>query len=157
MGNLTNGKIGVIRWSWENGRIFQIPALFMLGMLAARKGLFTQSLFWRRALVMAVVLFIPFYVLKTWPELLGVALAGVLFAARANEFNQLRGAVDDRHVDLLWLWSGHVPVHRCQFCLGDRRRAGAGAAAVQRVVAGPPLAGTAGNPVAQADLARQSC
>jgi uncharacterized protein len=22
-GNLTNGKIGVIRWSWENGRIFR--------------------------------------------------------------------------------------------------------------------------------------
>jgi uncharacterized protein len=74
-GNLTNGKIGVIRWSWENGRIFQIPALFMLGMLAGRKGLFSDPLFWRRALFIAVVLFIPFYVLKTWPELLRVGEA----------------------------------------------------------------------------------
>lgn len=74
-GNLTNGKVGVIRWSWENGRIFQIPALFMLGMLAGRKGLFSDPLFWRRALLIAVVLFIPFYVLKTWPELLGVGEA----------------------------------------------------------------------------------
>jgi uncharacterized protein len=74
-GNLTNGKIGVIRWSWENGRLFQIPALFMLGMLAGRLGLFTQPLFWRRALMLSVLLFIPFYVLKTWPELLGVGEA----------------------------------------------------------------------------------
>ncbi|MYN42023.1 DUF418 domain-containing protein [Duganella sp. FT109W] len=74
-GNLTNGKIGVIRWSWENGRIFQIPALFMLGMLAGRKGLFSDPIFWRRAMVIAIVLFIPFYVLKTWPEFWGVGEA----------------------------------------------------------------------------------
>jgi uncharacterized protein len=47
----------------------------MLGMLAGRKGLFSDPLFWRRALLIAVVLFIPFYVLKTWPELLGVGEA----------------------------------------------------------------------------------
>jgi uncharacterized protein len=74
-GNLTNGKIGVIRWSWENGRLFQIPALFMLGMLAGRLALFTKPLFWRRALMLSVLLFIPFYALKTWPELLGVGEA----------------------------------------------------------------------------------
>ncbi|SEO58061.1 uncharacterized protein SAMN05428959_11082 [Duganella sp. CF517] len=71
-GNLTNGKVGVIRWSWENGRIFQIPALFMLGMLAGRKGVFKTSpenkQFWLRALMIAVVAFIPFYLLKTYPE-----------------------------------------------------------------------------------------
>src|SRR5205823_1443680 len=32
-GNLTNGKRAVVLWSWENGRILQIPALFMFGML----------------------------------------------------------------------------------------------------------------------------
>jgi uncharacterized protein len=74
-GNLTNGKIGVIRWSWENGRIFQIPALFMLGMLAGRKGLFKDQAFWRRALVVAVLAFIPFYTLKTWPEIMGLGEA----------------------------------------------------------------------------------
>jgi uncharacterized protein len=71
-GNLTNGKIGVIRWSWENGRIFQIPALFMIGMLAGRKSLFQASeqnkKFWPRTLMVAVLLFIPLYLLKTYPE-----------------------------------------------------------------------------------------
>ena len=71
-GNLTNGKVGVIRWSWENGRVFQIPALFMLGMLAGRKGVFKMSpenrRFWLRTLVMAIVAFIPFYLLKSYPE-----------------------------------------------------------------------------------------
>ena len=74
-GNLTNGKIGVIRWSWENGRIFQIPALFMLGMLAGRKSLFKDQTFWRRALVVAGLAFIPFYTLKTWPEIMGLGEA----------------------------------------------------------------------------------
>lgn len=67
-GNLTNGKIGVILWSWENGRLFQIPALFMLGMLAGRIGLFNDALFWRKALPVAALIFIPLYALKTWPE-----------------------------------------------------------------------------------------
>ena len=72
LGNLTNGKIGVIRWSWENGRIFQIPGLFMLGMLAGRKGMFQMSaenkLRWSRVLTTAVLVFIPLYLLKTYPE-----------------------------------------------------------------------------------------
>ena len=71
-GNLTNGKVGVIRWSWENGRIFQIPALFMLGMVAGRKGVFKLSpenkRFWVRTLFIAVLAFIPFYLLKSYPE-----------------------------------------------------------------------------------------
>jgi uncharacterized protein len=76
-GNLTNGKIGVIRWSWENGRIFQIPALFMLGMLAGRKGVFKEGngAFWRRTLLIAVVAFIPLYLLKTFPQTWGVGPA----------------------------------------------------------------------------------
>lgn len=71
-GNLSNGKIGAVRWSWENGRIFQIPALFMLGMLAGRKGMFQLSdenkLRWGRVLMIAVLAFIPLYLLKTYPE-----------------------------------------------------------------------------------------
>jgi uncharacterized protein len=78
-GNLSNGKIGVIRWSWENGRIFQIPALFMLGMLAGRKGMFQMSeenkRRWIRVLMIAVLAFIPFYLLKTYPESWGVGEA----------------------------------------------------------------------------------
>ncbi|WEF35538.1 DUF418 domain-containing protein [Pseudoduganella chitinolytica] len=68
LGNLTNGKEGVLRWSWENGRLFQIPALFMLGMLAARQGRFALShanrVFWRRALLLAVLAFVPLYLVN---------------------------------------------------------------------------------------------
>jgi uncharacterized protein len=78
-GNLTNGKIGVIRWSWENGRIFQIPALFMLGMLAGRKGMFQVSpenkQRWGRILMIAALTFIPLYLLKTYPESWGMGEA----------------------------------------------------------------------------------
>jgi len=78
-GNLTNGKIGVIRWSWENGRIFQIPALFMIGMLAGRKGMFQNAPAnkrrWAGVLLVAVLIFIPLYLLKTYPESWGVGEA----------------------------------------------------------------------------------
>ena len=78
-GNLSNGKIGVIRWSWENGRIFQIPALFMLGMLAGRKGMFQISpenkRRWSRVLMVAVLSFIPLYLLKSYPESWGIGEA----------------------------------------------------------------------------------
>ncbi|MET0319301.1 MAG: DUF418 domain-containing protein [Duganella sp.] len=71
-GNLTNGKTGVILWSWENGRIFQIPALFMLGMLAGRQGLFQineqNQRWWLRSLAIAALAFIPLYLLKTYPD-----------------------------------------------------------------------------------------
>ena len=67
LGNLTNGKVAALRWSWENGRLFQMLALFMFGMLAGRMGVFAVSAanarFWRRVLAAAVVLFIPLYAL----------------------------------------------------------------------------------------------
>jgi len=43
-GNLSNGRIAVMEWSWENGRVFQTLSLFMLGMLAGRKSLFKTTL-----------------------------------------------------------------------------------------------------------------
>jgi len=67
-GNLTNGKTGVIRWSFENGRLFQIPALFMVGMVAARRELFAVSdasrRFWRRVLPLAVAAFVALYLVR---------------------------------------------------------------------------------------------
>ncbi len=74
VGNLTNGKIGVIYWSWEAGRVFQTISLFMLGMLAGRKKLFAASednnRFWLRTLIVAAIAFVPLFMLKnglpTW-------------------------------------------------------------------------------------------
>lgn len=64
-GNLVNGKTASILWSWENGRLFQIPALFMLGMLACRARLFAEDAAalarWRKIAVAALVLFIPLF------------------------------------------------------------------------------------------------
>ncbi|MDD5183862.1 MAG: DUF418 domain-containing protein [Paludibacter sp.] len=68
IGNLTNGKMGVIIWSWEVGRVFQTLSLFLLGMLAGRKSLFVVSTenkkFWMKTLVVATVLFIPLFIFQ---------------------------------------------------------------------------------------------
>jgi uncharacterized protein len=68
IGNLTNGKMAVAIWSWENGRIFQNISLFMLGMLAGRKQLFLVSAeskrFWIRTLIIAAISFIILYIIS---------------------------------------------------------------------------------------------
>ena len=65
VGNLTNGKQGVLLWSWEMGRLLQIPALFMFGMLAGRAGLFALSdanrRNWRRVFLGAALALAPLY------------------------------------------------------------------------------------------------
>lgn len=68
-GNLTNGKAAVIYWIWENGRVLQTASLFMFGMLAGRKKLFTYSIeskqFWIKTLAFAFVSFIPLLIVKS--------------------------------------------------------------------------------------------
>jgi uncharacterized protein len=68
IGNLTNGKTAVLLWSWEAGRFFQTISIFMLGMLAGRKGLFSSSIinyrFWIRTLIIAAVAFVPLFIVK---------------------------------------------------------------------------------------------
>jgi uncharacterized protein len=68
-GNFTNGRMAALLWSWENGRMFQMPALFMLGMLAGRLSLFVPSpesrRFWTRTVLAASLLFLPLYWLKS--------------------------------------------------------------------------------------------
>lgn len=58
-GNLTNGKMAVYWWSWDKGRFFQAPALFMLGMLIGRRNLFSETAsnkkFWRNTLIISAV------------------------------------------------------------------------------------------------------
>lgn len=75
IGNLSIGRWASVFWSWENGRFFQAPALFMLGMLVGRKKFFIASvesnLFWKKALQYAIVLFIPLFTFKTFiPEII---------------------------------------------------------------------------------------
>lgn len=67
-GNLTNGKMATIVWSWEVGRVLQIPALFMVGVVLARQERFYVSdanrRFWKRTLVLALLVLVPLVLLK---------------------------------------------------------------------------------------------
>jgi uncharacterized protein len=67
-GNLVNGKTAVILWTYENGRILQTPAIFMLGMLLGRNNLFatseTSKKFWKKVLIFAVSLFAVLFTFK---------------------------------------------------------------------------------------------
>lgn len=67
--NIWNGQLYSNFWQVEAGRLFQTPALFLLGMLAGRMELFVKSAssrrFWRRALVAGAVCAMPLYLLKT--------------------------------------------------------------------------------------------
>lgn len=69
-GNLTNGKIAVLNWSYENGRFFQIPSLFIFGLLAGRKQLFVWSdankKFWQKVLIISCVIFIPLFIFNEY-------------------------------------------------------------------------------------------
>jgi uncharacterized protein len=68
IGNLKTGRLASIFWSWENGRFFQAPALFMFGMLMGRRKLFIASaesnLFWKKALLYSFLLFVPLYAFR---------------------------------------------------------------------------------------------
>lgn len=66
--NIWNGQLYSNFWQVEAGRLFQTPALFLLGMWLGRKCYFEQSgesrKFWRRALLAAAVACVPLYLLK---------------------------------------------------------------------------------------------
>lgn len=68
IGNLTNGKMAVMLWNWENGRFFTILGLFLLGYLMGKRRLFEWSpqseRFWKKTFVIAVIAFIPLYLIQ---------------------------------------------------------------------------------------------
>lgn len=66
--NIWNGQLYSNFWQVEAGRLFQTPALFLLGMWLGRKSYFEKSddsiIFWRKTLIVAVTGCIPLYLLK---------------------------------------------------------------------------------------------
>lgn len=66
--NIWNGQLYSNFWQVEAGRLFQTPALFLLGMWLGRKSYFEKSAgstrFWRYALFVAAVACIPLSMLK---------------------------------------------------------------------------------------------
>ena len=72
-GNLTNGRWACTLWSWEHGRFFQIPALFMVGLILGRTRKFeynSQNMtFWKNTLIISVITgVIILSISKTIPE-----------------------------------------------------------------------------------------
>lgn len=68
--NLLYGEPFSLLWAWDNGRFFQTSSLFMIGMLLGRNKRFLFSAenmkFWKRVLLIAVLVFIPVYLLRMY-------------------------------------------------------------------------------------------
>lgn len=66
--NIWNGQLYSNFWQVEAGRLFQTPALFLLGMWLGRKSFFEKSAesrrFWFRTLIIAAIVCVPLYLLK---------------------------------------------------------------------------------------------
>lgn len=61
--NLWQGQLASLAWAWENARVFQTAALFILGLVIGRRGLFLEENhhIWSRVLAIALVAFFPLY------------------------------------------------------------------------------------------------
>ncbi|MGM9758902.1 MAG: DUF418 domain-containing protein, partial [Parabacteroides sp.] len=59
--NLWEGQLASLAWAWDNGRVFQTAALFLLGMLIGRRGLFEEQHLpvWGKVLTGALIAFFP--------------------------------------------------------------------------------------------------
>ena len=61
--NLWEGQLASLAWAWDNARVFQTAALFLLGMLIGRRGLFRREHrgVWNKVLLCALAAFFPLY------------------------------------------------------------------------------------------------
>ncbi len=61
--NLKEGQLASLAWAWDHGRIFQTTALFILGLLVGRRGLFSEDSvrFWAKTLAVSLMVFFPIY------------------------------------------------------------------------------------------------
>lgn len=61
--NLWEGQLASLAWAWDNGRVFQSAALFILGMLIGRNRLFLKEKLhvWNKICAAAIISFFPLY------------------------------------------------------------------------------------------------
>lgn len=110
--NIWNGQLYSNFWQVEAGRLFQTPALFLLGMLAGRLELFVDSagsrVFWRQALAVALVASVPLYMLKTYipPLIENVTILSYYSIAIPMLFNFAVMTVLVAAFTLLWFHKG---------------------------------------------------
>lgn len=68
MNNIGNGQLYSNLWQIEAGRLFQTPALFLLGMWLGRREFFVNSevskAFWKSVLTYSAIAIIPLFILK---------------------------------------------------------------------------------------------
>lgn len=68
LNNIGNGQLYSNLWQIEAGRLFQTPALFLLGMWLGRREFFVNSenskAFWKRVLTYSAIAIIPLFILK---------------------------------------------------------------------------------------------
>lgn len=61
--NLWEGQLASLAWAWDHGRVFQTAALFLLGLLIGRRGLFLKKNLkvWNKVLAGSLIAFFPLY------------------------------------------------------------------------------------------------
>lgn len=61
--NLWEGQLASLAWAWDNGRVFQTAALFLLGFLTGKRGLFLKEnlKIWNKVLCGSLLAFFPLY------------------------------------------------------------------------------------------------
>ena len=61
--NLWEGQLASLAWAWDNGRVFQTIALFILGFLVGKRRLFLEENLkvWNKVLCGSLVAFFPLY------------------------------------------------------------------------------------------------
>lgn len=63
--NLWDGQMASLTWAWENGRVFQTSALFMLGYIIGKTGIFSYSekniKLWAKVLIISIICFFPLH------------------------------------------------------------------------------------------------
>jgi len=76
--NIKIGRIASLLFYWEEGRIEQTLGLFLMGFLAGRKKIFMETpeniKFWKKILLISVLIYVPFIFFKHRPEIFSSSL-----------------------------------------------------------------------------------
>jgi len=114
-GNLTNGRWACTLWSWEHGRFFQVPALFMLGLLLGRTKKFevtqANTYFWKKTLLISVAVAV-FFVLIGWMLPQAIENKVMIEAAKTMIDIWNNVALTLVWIALFWLLYQHTSAHR---------------------------------------------
>lgn len=98
--NITDGQMYSNIWQIENGRLFQVPALFLLGMLAGRRKCFVFSeksmKFWKKTLYISAAVLIVLLIF-------GSAVASAIENNTTESFKTAYGVVKSSYVNFSFM------------------------------------------------------